>query len=100
MSYLPNEAVVHDWIKPSNHSIRWEHETILDVVQERLDGAPEAMRRIGNSNALFLAHAPAGTVADALEAVLGVGCDPLRLDGIAPCTVNTFWPARGPKAMR
>ena len=23
---------------------RWEHEDILDVVQERLDGAPEAMR--------------------------------------------------------
>ena len=23
---------------------RWEHEDILDIVQERLDGAPEAMR--------------------------------------------------------
>jgi transposase len=29
----------------SNRRItRWEHESILDVVQERLDGAPEAMR--------------------------------------------------------
>lgn len=28
----------------NRHIARWEHESILDVVQERLDGAPEAMR--------------------------------------------------------
>jgi transposase len=28
----------------NRHITRWEHESVLDVVQERLDGAPEAMR--------------------------------------------------------
>jgi transposase len=28
----------------NRHISRWEHEGVLDVVQERLDGAPEAMR--------------------------------------------------------
>lgn len=29
---------------PNRHIARWEHESVLDVVQERLDRAPEAMR--------------------------------------------------------
>jgi hypothetical protein len=28
----------------NRHIARWEHESVLDMVQERLDGAPEAMR--------------------------------------------------------
>ena len=39
--------------------------------------------RIGNSNALFLAHGTPNTAPDALESVLGVGCDLLSVDSAA-----------------
>jgi hypothetical protein len=42
MPRMSDETSMHDRVKPAYRSM--EHACILDVVQERLDGAPEAMR--------------------------------------------------------
>jgi len=44
---------------------------------------PRPARWIGFSNALFLADRTSNTAPDALESVLGVGCDLLSVDGAA-----------------